>query len=171
MSTSDKAPKATSVTARKASRKYRRRQIIPEGSRCAVCNNARLETLSRWGDRILCYECLCREQRRSTTEWHHWFGEAVAPDLVGQIPANTHRELEEAKRDWDPKVTQNPEKDPVLLMVSGLYVARDLAEVVRPLLPRAIAFLLRLHLELKRRHGPRWFEAIGVRQLSRPTGL
>jgi hypothetical protein len=138
---------------------------------CGTCQNPRLVTLSLRGERVLCYECGCKEDGRSPTEFHHWFGEDVAPSLVGQVPANTHRELETAKLEWAPSVVQNPERDPVLLIVSGLYVVRDLAEVVRPILPLAIAFLLRLHLEMVRRHGPRWFDELGVRQLTRPTGL
>ncbi len=145
----------------RAARKAQRQRQFGAQALCARCGWDQLDALSRLGNEILCYECLCIEKGKATVERHHILGRANDPQTVG-IPANLHRALSDGQQDWPETVRRNVNRDP-LLWIAGLACSlRDLLAWLLDHCDDIIRFLVELAGTLRGRHGATWWEDLGI---------
>ncbi len=112
---------------------------------------------------IKCYEHRCAQQGRSTVERHHPAGRKNNPKMEVTMAANDHRVMDDYKVDWPEETRRNPEGSPALRAAANLRSARDwLVMIAERLLAPVIAWLEALEKCMRKRHGPRWWEALGL---------
>jgi len=108
----------------------RRRRLLGDDAVCTQCGCADLAALQR--DRegaIICYECACKRDGRSTVERHHPIGRML--DETIEMPGNDHRCLSDAQRRWPAGVLTNDTHDPLMFAAGMVLALRDCATVLR----------------------------------------
>src|SRR4051794_29597977 len=73
---------------------------------CRECNETNPIALTGTHPNILCYECQAKQQKRSSTELHHFAGRHN-DSIVVSIPGNDHRILSDMQKDWSKNMLLN----------------------------------------------------------------
>jgi len=107
-------------------------------------------------------DVLCYEHRVRAFEGQHPPGQHNA-DVAMRTRGNDHRIWDEAKKDWPDQTLKNPHGDPLLKIAA---TARSLLDWFRLLVERLLGwipeFCERLSDALRRRHGDRWWDVLGL---------
>lgn len=102
---------------------YQRKAVavrrVGAGARCA-CGEARPEALITGSNPVICAACQRNRQGKTTTDDHHFAGEANSP-LTVPVPVNDHRaELSVAQADWPKETRENKDGSPLLAAAASI---------------------------------------------------
>ncbi len=161
-----------------------RRRMLGDDAACTVCGCREIAALQRDGDGvIICYECACARDGRSTTELHHPIG--LAHNQTIEIPGNLHRRISAAESERPATARENPRDDPLKAIASVFYAVRDFSQLAptEPGTPfravmdwfalhadRLARWLLRLQAKLAQEFGDTWWRALGLPDLFAADG-
>ncbi|MHB1325173.1 MAG: hypothetical protein ACYC0L_03050 [Thermoleophilia bacterium] len=141
---------------------------------CSVagCAESDWRALTGTDPDIKCYEHSCVQRGRSVVERHHPAGRINDPDMEVTMAANDHRIIDSYKADWPEETRLNPEGSPALRAAANLRSARDwLVMIAERLLAPVIAWLEALEKCMRKLHGPRWWEALGLPDMLTGMGV
>lgn len=115
---------------------------------------------------ILCYEHRCDLEGRSSAEEHHLWGQHNSPDKAF-VPGNDHRVLNDLQRDWPVRTLRNPDASPLIRIAAAIRGLLDLLYVILTgLFPLMADFLERLDQQLLIQYGDRWWDTLGLGDLT-----
>ena len=133
--------------------------------RCSICREARPEALIPKSDPTICAKCKRESCGHSTTDLHHFAGEANHP-LTVPVPVNDHRaELSTAQLDWPERTLENPDGCP-LLAAAGCI--RGFVDTAVYLIEKGLLWIAEMlesaHDWLVEQFGPKWWVGTPVEQ-------
>jgi len=113
--------------------------------------------------KLLCYEHEAETAGRSPVERQHPAGRRNDPTFVVPMLGNLHRLMDEDKRDWPERTLRNPEGSPMLKAAACVRAVADwLRLIIERLLGWVPTFLEAVDAAFTERHGPRWWETLGL---------
>jgi|SRR5579871_1438644 len=138
--------------------------------KCHKCGEARPEALIPKSHPVICAKCKRESLGHSTTDNHHFAGQANHPATV-PIPVNDHRaDLNTAQLDWQEKTRKNPDGCP-LLAAAGCI--RGFVDTVIYLIKKGVLWIAEMlesaHDWLVEQFGPKWWVGTPLEQFA-PKG-
>ena len=144
---------------RAAVRRSIARRHLGQATTCSTkCGESRPPALIRNSSPRLCARCKRLKDGHRTIDNHHPAGENNSPVTV-PIPVNDHRaDLTDSQRDWARHVLENPDRDPVVMVVAWLRGAGEtIAYLVKSFIHAAADVLECLAAYLRQRLGSHWW--------------
>jgi hypothetical protein len=128
------------------------------GNRKCPCGESRPEALIHKNGETICAECKRRKDGKSTTDNHHFAGQANSPITI-PVPVNDHRaELSTAQADWPEETLRNPNGSPLRAAAACI---RGFFDTVVHLIERGLIWVAEalewLDEYLVARLGPNWW--------------
>ncbi len=149
---------------------YRRKAVaarrVGSNARC-LCGEARPEALVAGCNPTICGACERAAKDRSTTDQHHFAGEANNPATI-PIPVNDHRAiLSVAQMEWPKSTLRNTEGSPLL---AGAACVRGFIDTILYLIEKGLLWLAdmleRLDEVQVKKLGPRWWANTEIEQFA-----
>ena len=152
---------------------YRRKTVanrrVGIGTRCA-CSEDRPEALIAGSKPIVCAACKRIKFGQTTTDYHHFAGQANNPTTI-PVPVNDHRAcLSTAQKDWPEATRNNPLGSPLLAAAACL---RGFVDTVLYLMEKGLIWIAemleKLDELLMKKLGPRWWLDSEIAQYARKS--
>ena len=164
-----KGPTPKDPTRAAVRRSIARRRLGPAAT-CTACGESRPAALIRGSNPRLCARCKRVKDGHRAIDHHHVAGEINSPVTV-PIPVNDHRaEVTESQKDWGRHVLENPDGDPVVMLVAWLRGAGEtIAYLVKSFIDAAADVLECLAAHLRQRLGSQWWRGTPIERYAPKT--